>query len=142
MRLRLWTPFVLFGIYPALMLVAWPIRSAHRRARKQCSNCTYSLVGNVSGVCPECGHLCASWIVPRWQRIAIAVLCAAIAGWVVEFANNQLALEHRLEIWFLTTFRIEHGTWWGTSMCRTLLIGLVCVGTYIYVSPERFGDDE
>ena len=61
---------------------------------------------------------------------------------MVEFANNQLALEHRLEVWCLTTFRIEHGMWLVTSMCRTLLIGLVCVGTYIYVSPERFGDDD
>lgn len=142
MQLRLWTPFVVFAVYPVLALVAWPLRSVHRRTRNQCSNCSYMLVGNESGVCPECGRARVEWIVPRWQRIVIALLSATIACWLLEFMNHQLALEHRCAVWLLTTFRLDHGMWWVTSICRTLVIGLVSVGVYIYVSPERFGEDD
>jgi hypothetical protein len=52
----LWGPLVLFTIYPAMALIRGPYRR-HRRHRKGlCVQCGYSLTGNVSGVCPECGE--------------------------------------------------------------------------------------
>lgn len=141
MRLRLWTPCLLFALYPVVALVAWPLRSVHRRARNLCSKCGYLLVGNESGVCPECGRANTLWIIPRWQRIVTALLAATIACWVIEFLNTQLALDHRCTIWVYRTFGTDHGAWLVTSLLRTLVIGLVSVGAYIYMSPERFGED-
>jgi RNA polymerase subunit RPABC4/transcription elongation factor Spt4 len=49
--------FPLWGL--ALVLGAWPLFSLRRVFRTRqpglCSNCGYSLTGNTSGVCPECG---------------------------------------------------------------------------------------
>ena len=45
------------GVYPVVFCWSWRRRT--RKARHQqiapCCNCGYSLVGNVSGICPECG---------------------------------------------------------------------------------------
>ena len=51
----LWVPFVLFGGYPASWVVWRRLRAWVRRRRGLCSRCAYSLKGNVSGICPECG---------------------------------------------------------------------------------------
>ena len=54
----LWSPLVLFGVYPSIVgtRFAWRRVRRHRRRRKGwCLGCGYDLQGNVSGVCPECG---------------------------------------------------------------------------------------
>ena len=46
----------LFGILPSAWLVrSWHVRQADRRREGRCLACGYSLTGNTSGVCPECG---------------------------------------------------------------------------------------
>ncbi len=44
-----------FLIPPALVVGRNVIRRARRRIANKCVRCSYSLLGNVSGVCPECG---------------------------------------------------------------------------------------
>ena len=51
----LWIPFVLFATYPATAFICGPLRRHLRRRKGQCLRCGYSLEGNVTGVCPECG---------------------------------------------------------------------------------------
>lgn len=52
---------VLIAVVPAMGallthgMIAGPLRRISLRKPKVCSNCTYNLTGNVSGVCPECG---------------------------------------------------------------------------------------
>ena len=46
---------VLFGISPLWTLVRWVSVPLLRRHRGLCLACGYSLTGNESGVCPECG---------------------------------------------------------------------------------------
>lgn len=56
-----------FPLWPALLIVSIPsqmgitrlYRHRRRRPRKRdtCEKCGYSLTGNISGVCPECGNL-------------------------------------------------------------------------------------
>lgn len=43
-------------IYPAIALYLGPYRRYRRRRKGRCVGCGYHLAGNVSGVCPECGH--------------------------------------------------------------------------------------
>ena len=51
----LWVFACLFALYPTIAFIRGPLRR-HRRQRKgQCLQCGYSLEGNVTGVCPECG---------------------------------------------------------------------------------------
>ena len=53
---------IAFACLPTLWLIqkAWPFQQdelAHERRRKgQCLRCGYSLTGNTSGICPECGR--------------------------------------------------------------------------------------
>ncbi|HXE54585.1 MAG TPA: hypothetical protein VN541_16300, partial [Tepidisphaeraceae bacterium] len=47
-----------FGLLPVYSALAWRrhrLRAADRARRQCCSTCGYSLLGNTSGVCPECG---------------------------------------------------------------------------------------
>jgi hypothetical protein len=52
-----WLPACLLALLPALRIIA--IVRARRRAWRHvlgyCIRCDYDLIGNVSGVCPECG---------------------------------------------------------------------------------------
>ena len=53
-----WWPFtIILSLLPIIWLRSrWRrSRAEHRRIRGQCSACGYSLTGNTSGVCPECG---------------------------------------------------------------------------------------
>jgi hypothetical protein len=53
-----WLVLVATGSLWGLPDVAHDLREVLGRSRKRrglCSNCGYSLAGNVSGVCPECG---------------------------------------------------------------------------------------
>lgn len=51
-----WIPPLILGAYPAVAFARGPLRRYRRRRRNQCVTCGYSLVGNVSGACPECGR--------------------------------------------------------------------------------------
>lgn len=61
-------PFWLIAVgFLAIQLFGFSIRlvfRVRRRRRNQCVACEYSLEGNVSGVCPECGAKC----VPRVDK--------------------------------------------------------------------------
>jgi hypothetical protein len=51
--------FLLIGAGTFLWFAIGSIRAARKltklSARRKCQQCGYSLVGNVSGICPECG---------------------------------------------------------------------------------------
>lgn len=53
-RLPLWMPLAISLVYPLWHLTPWHRRRI-RRKHNQCVACGYSLTGNTSGVCPECG---------------------------------------------------------------------------------------
>lgn len=50
-QLPLWLPFLIFSTPSAFLF--W--RDRRRIPTGHCQSCGYSLTGNVSGVCPECG---------------------------------------------------------------------------------------
>lgn len=50
--LPLWTPFLLVAIPTAFLF--W--RDHRKIPQGHCQNCGYSLTGNTSGICPECGE--------------------------------------------------------------------------------------
>lgn len=54
-RIPLWPELVLCLIYPGYVLVCH-YRQRSRSKKGCCQNCGYSLTGNTSGVCPECGE--------------------------------------------------------------------------------------
>jgi len=54
----LWAPIVLFAGYPLIAFFRGPFRRAARGAKSRCRTCGYELIGNRSGVCPECGSFC------------------------------------------------------------------------------------
>jgi hypothetical protein len=47
---------ILFIALPAIEFIRGPLRRRRRRRRGLCVPCGYDLRGNISGVCPECGH--------------------------------------------------------------------------------------
>jgi hypothetical protein len=49
-----WFPTGLFATMPAAITIL-AIRRRARPDTNACSSCGYSLTGNTSGVCPECG---------------------------------------------------------------------------------------
>ncbi|MHC4696715.1 MAG: hypothetical protein ACYTFA_08240 [Planctomycetota bacterium] len=51
-----WAIVVPLSLYPCMALVRGPVRRRHRRLTGRCLTCGYGLTGNVSGICPECGH--------------------------------------------------------------------------------------
>lgn len=51
----LWLLLALFIAYPTIAFIRGPLRRWRRRRKGLCLWCGYDLVGNVSGVCPECG---------------------------------------------------------------------------------------
>jgi hypothetical protein len=60
---RYWKWVLLFLAMPAVWLLMW--WSAQRRTEQGiCSSCGYSLTGNTSGACPECGTAINSKDVP------------------------------------------------------------------------------
>jgi predicted RNA-binding Zn-ribbon protein involved in translation (DUF1610 family) len=54
MRVRCWPVALLLGIYPALFCHR-RVRSSWHKTPDRCPACGYSLIGNLSGACPECG---------------------------------------------------------------------------------------
>jgi hypothetical protein len=55
----------LIGAAVCLAWAWWRLRP--RRVPGTCRHCGYDLTGNVSGLCPECGHTCAAASKPRRQ---------------------------------------------------------------------------
>ena len=53
-RVAVWPLLFLSAIYPVIV-IATACRSRRRNRMGFCISCGYSLTGNVSGVCPECG---------------------------------------------------------------------------------------
>lgn len=51
----LWVPLGVLLAFPTLGFLRHRVRLLHRRKRGLCPFCGYSLRGNVSGMCPECG---------------------------------------------------------------------------------------
>jgi hypothetical protein len=51
-----WIPFVVFAAYPAYAIATRWVRPYRRRRAGKCVACGYSLIGNTSGRCPECGQ--------------------------------------------------------------------------------------
>lgn len=137
---RLWFPFVLFGVYPFGVFVYRPIQRARRRSRRQCHRCAYSLIGNKTGVCSECGINTDTWMIPVWQRIVISLLVVVIIGWLLEYTNTTLALDHRVAVWMLRHLHDESGSWMVMSTLRSLLYAGTCIAVYVYLSPERYGE--
>jgi len=50
-----WFPGPILATYPIWAFVRGPMRRHRRKNRNECLKCGYSLTGNVSGLCPECG---------------------------------------------------------------------------------------
>jgi hypothetical protein len=137
-RISLWPIFLVYAAYPVFSFLYAPMRAARLRARNLCHNCRYILVGNESGVCPECGEPLAAAIAPQWRRIFTAVLCALIAGWVIEFVIDQTSLEHRIALAMIRILGEQVGAWMVASTVRIVPPALICVGVYVLLSPERF----
>ena len=131
---------MLFGAYPFGVFVYGPIQRARRRSRRQCHRCAYSLIGNETGVCSECGINTDTWMIPVWQRIVISLLLAVIIGWLLEYTNTILALDHRVAVWMLRHLHDESGSWMFMSTLRSLLYAGTCITVFVYLSPERYGE--
>jgi hypothetical protein len=50
-----WFLVLVLAAYPTWAFIHGPLLRYRRRRRGECVDCGYSLTGNVSGVCPECG---------------------------------------------------------------------------------------
>lgn len=138
--ISLWIPFLLFIFYPLSTFLIVPFRKSYRRSKNLCSICEYQLTGNQSEVCPECGTAIVQWVIPRWERIIISVLCAMIFSLILEFINQRGAMEHRFAIWLIRNFSIEGGSWYITASFRSLIYATAGIGAYYYLSPDRFQD--
>jgi hypothetical protein len=55
-RVHLALVLALLLIYPALVFLRGPWLRHRRRRRGRCVQCGYSLRGNFTGICPECGE--------------------------------------------------------------------------------------
>jgi len=62
--LRYWLVLGVMGLLPFAWVLAL-LRNKRRRRRLlrdgRCPACSYSLIGNASGVCPECGEAVVKW---------------------------------------------------------------------------------
>jgi len=59
-RIPLWAPALLFAFYPCWIWRGRLRTRYYRRRHNLCVKCGYSLEGNVSGTCPECGTVVPS----------------------------------------------------------------------------------
>jgi hypothetical protein len=50
-----WMIVTALFVCPAAAFYRGPVRRRRRQKRNECTRCGYSLIGNVSGTCPECG---------------------------------------------------------------------------------------
>ena len=56
-RIPLYAPLLLYALYLGFFVVQRPIQRYWRYKRGLCPTCAYSLMGNLSGICPECGSV-------------------------------------------------------------------------------------
>lgn len=56
-QVPLWLLFVVFAVYPIIVLVRGPVQRYERRTRGCCVTCGYDLQGCTTGRCPECGSV-------------------------------------------------------------------------------------
>ena len=54
-HIPLWILVALFVAYPTIAFIRGPLRRWRRHRKGLCTECSYDLTGNESGVCPECG---------------------------------------------------------------------------------------
>lgn len=78
----MWSLLAVCMFYPTLAFIRGPVTRLRRRRLNRCAPCGYSLIGNISGVCPECGS-----IVPRRANDG-------------SFERPTCAIEARLWRWF------------------------------------------
>ncbi len=89
----LWLPFLVSAAWPFVAWLRGPVRRRVRRSRGLCAYCAYSLVGNTSGVCPECGRT----IDGRSQR-RVATFAEANGAAGADGPPLDAAQDHRLPI--------------------------------------------
>ena len=77
-------------------------------------------------------------MIPVWQRIVISLLLAVIIGWLLEYTNTILALDHRVAVWMIRHLHDESGSWMVMSTLRSLLYAGTCIAVYVYLSPARY----
>lgn len=53
----MWALLTVCGFYPIQAFLRGPVTRMRRRRLNCCAPCGYSLIGNVSGICPECGSI-------------------------------------------------------------------------------------
>ena len=80
----LWFVLLLTAPWPLVAFLRGPFRRYRRKKRIECLKCGYSLVSNVSGICPECGNSRAAlenaarqFRVTPWHVIVFFVLHVA-----------------------------------------------------------------
>jgi len=56
LKIPLWLVLPVVAAYPIVKFVIVPFSRRRRRLAVRCTNCGYSLIGNVTGRCPECGR--------------------------------------------------------------------------------------
>ena len=70
----MWALIAVCAFYPTRAFVRGPVARQRRLRLNQCPPCGYSLVGNTSGVCPECGSITpANARSPAGSRPTLAV---------------------------------------------------------------------
>jgi hypothetical protein len=124
-----WTGWCFIITCMAVTVWITPPRSRRRRrdAAKACVTCGYSLTGNVSGICPECGTPVQRlvrqrrWRIPMtWVKYAgvalgvLAVLWIGVSsGWSVELCSGCGA---RSKVWHFSLYGL--GGEYGRSVCE------------------------
>jgi hypothetical protein len=92
-RFPLWIPILVFGSYPVAAFVRRVVIPNHRRRAGQCIACGYSLIGNESGTCPECGQTVTHPKRKSKFRFAAVVMLSVLmtltaAGWALSFRQT------------------------------------------------------
>ncbi len=117
-----WAASGLLAAYPALALYCGPVQRRRRRRAGACTCCGYSLTGNTSGICPECGSGTATQHEPIWDAVlwvlglfrprrVMFVLCTlATAGTALAWGMSYVrSLESGSSAQGLTVL-LHHGT--------------------------------
>lgn len=103
-----WWPFLVCAAYPLLVVIRKAFRGGRREGRGECLTCGYSLTGNTSGVCPECGTRIrpglARFLIELGLRRTTVVLSASIGTALVSYYAICVA------VWLSTANRC--GPWY------------------------------
>lgn len=99
-------------------------------------------MGNISGVCPECGEPLVAAFLPPWQRTGVALATALLAAMITEYAVQQFSLQHRVALLFIQWFRSDGAAWLVTALVRGLPVAGCPLGAYLYLDPKRFPEQK